>query len=99
MNPQRYWDADRQARFAKGLCFHCNDKYGPTNRCKTETLAIMDATREEVMPETEMVKDINDSQTSEFATISLHAILGKQPATTMKLQGILGKRRSANLGR
>ncbi|KAJ7947417.1 Transposon Tf2-1 polyprotein [Quillaja saponaria] len=88
------WDADRQARFAKGLCFSCNEKFGPGHRCKTVTFALLEANPdndEATLVEEEPEEDVNPNL-SEFAAISLHTILGKQTATTMKLKGKLGKR-------
>ncbi|KAJ7957493.1 Ty3/gypsy retrotransposon protein [Quillaja saponaria] len=90
----RQWDADCQARFAKGLCFCCNEKFGPGHRCKTGTFTLLEANpddNEATLVEEEPEEDV-DPNLSEFAAISLHAILGKQTASTMKLQGKVGKR-------
>lgn len=29
------WDAERQSRREKGLCFHCNERFSSGHRCKT----------------------------------------------------------------
>ena len=33
---------ERQARYLKGECFRCGEKYGPGHRCKTGTLKVLE---------------------------------------------------------
>ena len=34
-------EAEVQARREKGLCFHCNEKFSPSNHCKCELQIMM----------------------------------------------------------
>lgn len=84
----RLTDAEKQARFLKGECFRCGDKYGPGHRCKTGTFKTFEA--EEGDDEQPPHETINSNDVEEdTAEISLHAILGKSHPTTMKIQGTL----------
>lgn len=40
------WDAERQARLAKGLCFKCNEKFGLGHRFKP-SLSLLEITKED----------------------------------------------------
>lgn len=47
----------------------------------------------DIVPDEEEIRDeLEANQMSEFASISLQAILGKQTSTTMKLEGLIGKK-------
>lgn len=92
----RHWDAERQNRIAKGLCFRCNEKFGPGHRCKTGSLSLLELTDGNEgadRDEDNTPDDIPDSGSqADLAEISFNAILGKSAGTTMKLQGTICNR-------
>ncbi|PWA77496.1 retrotransposon gag domain, Retroviral aspartyl protease [Artemisia annua] len=65
----RLSDVEKQARYIRGECFRCGDKYGPGHRCKTGTFKFL-----EVADEGEGAAEDELEQTSELAKISLHAL-------------------------
>lgn len=84
----RQWDAERQARLAKGLCFRCNEKFQPGHKCKPSSLSLLEITEDE-SPEHEDAEGNldNDAADAELAEINFHAILGYPVGATLKLQG------------
>lgn len=43
-NSTRPWDAERQNRLANGLCFRCNEKFGPSHKCKIGSFSLLELT-------------------------------------------------------
>ncbi|KAD5318401.1 hypothetical protein E3N88_18347 [Mikania micrantha] len=82
--PLRISDSEKQARYLKGECFRCGDKYGPCHRYKTGTLKLLEI-EEANFPNVVEGEEV----ITEVAGISLHAILGKAHPTTMKIHGLL----------
>ena len=71
--PTKTWDSECQNRLAKGLCFRCNEKFGPSHRCKSSSFALMELTEN-----TQAEKQPNDADKVEeapndLAEISFHA--------------------------
>lgn len=89
----RPWDAERQARLAKGLCFRCNEKFQPGHKCKLSSLSLLKITEDE-SPEHEDAEGNldNDAADAELAEISFHAILGNSVGATLNLQGEIKER-------
>ncbi|KAF3660018.1 hypothetical protein FXO38_12339 [Capsicum annuum] len=89
----RAWDIEKQNCIAKGLCFICNEKFLPGNRCKTTSLTLMETNDNIEGGELveQMPSDIidRDASTNDLAEISFHAFLGDMKGTTMKPQGTL----------
>ncbi|CAH9112200.1 unnamed protein product [Cuscuta europaea] len=87
----RSWESERQLRRDKGLCFRCNEKFGPGHRCKTPTFSLLELTdsREEVKQEEVGSELSGEENLHDMAEISFHAILGKSTGATMKLRGSL----------
>ncbi|KAK1412796.1 hypothetical protein QVD17_34309 [Tagetes erecta] len=86
--PTRITDSEKQARFLRGECFRCGDKYGPGHRCKTGTLKSFEVdefSEEEPVSNTAKTESIQQGS----AEISLNAILGNSKPTTMKVYGML----------
>lgn len=76
-------------RKRKGLCFRCNDKYGPGHRCKK--LFLIQASQEDDDDDVEMELDTGtEEQAEEVPEISLHAIAGTRTLETMRVIGKLG---------
>jgi hypothetical protein len=70
---KRLTPKELKERQAKGLCFKCNDKYGPGHRCKR--LFMIEAYLEEE-EDGEQVMGEEESGPTEPPEISLHAITG-----------------------
>ncbi|KAI4323674.1 hypothetical protein L6164_023262 [Bauhinia variegata] len=88
----RTWEAEKQARRDKGLCFRYNEKFSPGHRYKQSGLAIMELADDEEKTE-EDDEPVSKAPMGDLAEISFHAIMGRTSSTTMKLQGtILGKK-------
>uniref|UniRef100_A0A2C9UQL6 Ty3 transposon capsid-like protein domain-containing protein n=1 Tax=Manihot esculenta TaxID=3983 RepID=A0A2C9UQL6_MANES len=81
------WD-ELNERKRLGLCFKCNEKFGPGHRCKK--LFSIQAVLEDSDEDTDM--EIEEQiPTSEIPAISLHAIAGFEGPKTMQLIGkVLG---------
>ncbi|WMV09213.1 hypothetical protein MTR67_002598 [Solanum verrucosum] len=82
-------NSEQQIRREKGLCYRCGDKCTPGHRCKPGTFAQL-----ELMQEENHVQSVDDNQNedilpTDLGEISFHAILGKEFASTLKLQGTL----------
>jgi hypothetical protein len=72
-------------RQEKGLCFKCNEKYGPRHRCKK--LLMIEA----YLREDEDGDGITQDEEEDTPEISLHAITIKDPTETMKTYGRIGQ--------
>nr|GEV09195.1 reverse transcriptase [Tanacetum cinerariifolium] len=82
---------------AKGLCFYCDQKYAPGNKC-TGHLYSLEVSVDEEDQEEEVCIDIevkDDTQvatyTKSFPRISLHALSGVSTFQTMRVRGYVGK--------
>ncbi|XP_038985807.1 uncharacterized protein LOC103721475 isoform X2 [Phoenix dactylifera] len=77
-------------RRRKGLCFRCNEKFGPGHRCKK--LFLIQACLEDSDEDVEMETDSCDEHPVETPEISLHAIAGTRAHETMRVKGSLRHR-------
>ncbi|KAK0580835.1 hypothetical protein LWI29_006834 [Acer saccharum] len=75
-------------RRRKGLCFRCNEKFGPGHQCKK--LFLIQACLEESDDDVEMDLDGGtEEQPMETPEISLHAMAGTFTTQTMRVRGRL----------
>ncbi|OIT28980.1 hypothetical protein A4A49_56216, partial [Nicotiana attenuata] len=89
----RVWDAERKIQMAKGLCYHCNEKFSPGHRCKFQNLSLMEIADEEQIIGDEVANaEVDETPEADLAEISFHAILGHSVSATMKLQGSINQR-------
>ncbi|XP_028113652.1 uncharacterized protein LOC114311688 [Camellia sinensis] len=87
---RRFSPTEIEEREQKGLCFHCNDKYGPRHVCKK--LFIMEACWPDedmdVEPDEHSNEHPNESEHHEDPpAISLHAMSGIHAPQTMRVLG------------
>jgi len=83
---KRLTPEELKERQEKGLCFKCNEKYGPGHRCKR--LFMIEAyLREE--EDGEEIAQVEEEEV--IPEISLHAMTGKDNPETMKIYGRIGK--------
>ncbi|KAF2291294.1 hypothetical protein GH714_022289 [Hevea brasiliensis] len=81
------WD-ELNERKRLGLCFKCNEKFGPGHRCKK--LFSIQAVLEDSDDDADMEIEEHDP-TEEIPAISLHAIAGFEGPETMRLTGTVEK--------
>ncbi|XP_026399723.1 uncharacterized protein LOC113295606 [Papaver somniferum] len=76
----------------QGLCFRCNDKFGPGHRCKK--LFMIQACFEDSDDDIDMEIEADDvvDQNDETPEISLHTIAGTHASLTMPVQGSIGNK-------
>ena len=80
---------EQQIRQEKGLCYRYRDKFTPGHRCKPGTFAQLELVQEENHVQSVDGNKNEDLPPTDLEKISFHAILGKQSASTLKLQGTL----------
>ncbi|XP_024028604.1 uncharacterized protein LOC112093764 [Morus notabilis] len=91
---RRLTDDEIQRRRAKGLCYRCDEKYGPGHRCKNQQLQVLLVSEEEE----EKVEDSVEAgeppieEAEGMAGISLNSLMGVSSANTLKLRGTIGSR-------
>lgn len=74
----------------KGLCFRCNEKFGPGHKCKPSSFSLLELTDGDLPTGGEDPNgDDDEPLADDLAEISFHAILGKTSGTTMKLLGTI----------
>ncbi|KAL4183717.1 hypothetical protein AMTRI_Chr11g99670 [Amborella trichopoda] len=71
----------------KGLFYNCNEKFGPSHRCKKLFLIEGSWSGDEDEDPTEIETTHNDAEVPE---ISIHAIPGVRSSQTMRVQGKMG---------
>ncbi|KAL7135293.1 hypothetical protein ABFS83_11G084000 [Erythranthe nasuta] len=83
------WE-ERQLRMTKGLCFRCNEKFGPGHRCKSSNFSLMELMENE-LPAIKEQDAINahaeDATVAGLAEISFHAMMGTSATSTMQILG------------
>jgi hypothetical protein len=99
--PPSRFDSLRAQRRAKGECFKCGGKYGPTHKCPDqvqlkvleeilESLQIEDPTPVDTDTDTSE-SETDNSDTEETMKISVQAMSGTTSKRSMRLQGQIGK--------
>lgn len=76
--------AELRDRRAKGLCFRCDDKWGPSHRCKSKVLLLLGV--DEDAPEI----DTDDSQSEDVSDdiSSLHALSSQLLGRSLRVSGV-----------
>ncbi|KAL8135097.1 hypothetical protein AgCh_009933 [Apium graveolens] len=80
----------------KGLCFHFDEKYAPGHECKKKLYVILEEENGENCIDEELdalLEEEPDEKKIEDATISIHAIMGSRGDHTLKIAGLMMKRR------
>lgn len=78
-------------RHRKGLCFKCNDKFGPRHVCKK--LFLIQATLKDSNEDIEMEEDgPSEEKIPDRPEISLHAIAGFRNPNTIRVKGCLSQK-------
>lgn len=94
---RRLSDSELQKKREKGLCFRCDEKWGPGHRCKKKELSVLlihDADEEEssqIDVTEEAVADLEAVELNQVAEVSLSSVVGLTTPKTMKLKGMVGE--------
>ncbi|GKB14724.1 putative mitochondrial protein, partial [Tanacetum coccineum] len=86
---KRLTDAEFADKRAKGICFRCDEKFGPEHRSLGKTLQVL------LVGEEDEIEDELDERSDELVhldmvEILLNSVMGFTSPHTMKIQGIIG---------
>ncbi|GJY46092.1 transposon ty3-I gag-pol polyprotein [Tanacetum coccineum] len=86
---KRLTKAELADKRSKGLCFKCDENFGPGHQCVKKTLHILlvDDNDSEEEEEEEAIRDEDDHVHLDMVEVSLNSVLGFTPPRTMKLHG------------
>ena len=91
---KRLSEREVQAKREKGLCYRCDEKWGPGHRCKRKELSVLltaDETEElevEVATEHNTMEHHNDESPEEnLPEVSLNSVMGLTSSKTLKMVG------------
>ncbi|KAJ9544173.1 hypothetical protein OSB04_023880 [Centaurea solstitialis] len=96
---RRLTDHEVQQKRALGLCYRCDEKYGPGHRCKKKEMSVLLVQAEE--QEGEITREEGE-KTLDTATvfemdkeveIHLNSVVGLTNPKTMKLEGVINEQR------
>nr|GEV60684.1 hypothetical protein [Tanacetum cinerariifolium] len=84
---------------SKGLCFKCDQKFGPGHICASRSLQVLLVDEEEEYEEEdgEELKMATDHAHLDMVEVTLNSVMGFTPNRTMKLRGKIGDREVAVL--
>ncbi|KAG6484069.1 hypothetical protein ZIOFF_060863 [Zingiber officinale] len=92
--PRRLTKEEIKERMAKGLCWHCDEKWHRGHQCKQKRILMIEpienSEEEDDFYEGETQDNINEVQDDSMA-ISVHALEGLQTLQTMKVKGFIKK--------
>ncbi|KAG6528131.1 hypothetical protein ZIOFF_010280 [Zingiber officinale] len=92
--PRRLTKEEIKERMAKGLCWHCDEKWHRGHQCKQKRILMIEpienSEEEDDFHEDETQDNINEVQYDSMA-ISVHALEGLQTLQTMKVKGFIKK--------
>ncbi|GJU49209.1 putative mitochondrial protein, partial [Tanacetum coccineum] len=84
-------DSELHKKRTKGLCFRCDQKYGPGHQCPSPILQVLlVGENDEESMEEEMEVEDDDHAHLDVIEVSLNSVMGFTSNHTMKLRGIIG---------
>nr|GEV04413.1 Ty3/gypsy retrotransposon protein [Tanacetum cinerariifolium] len=86
---KRLTDAEFADKRAKGICFRCDEKFGPGHRCPGKTLQVLLVGDEDEIEE-EFDEKSDEHVHLDMVEVSLNSVMGFTSPHTMKIQGIIG---------
>nr|XP_016495663.1 PREDICTED: uncharacterized protein LOC107814725 isoform X3 [Nicotiana tabacum] len=103
---KRLSDAEYQDKLRKGLCFCCDEKYGPNHRCNLKQLNLLivaaeddqegginEQTEEVISVGIDQLNVLGQTEPQKLMQLSLHSIAGFTSKKSLKVWGtILGKK-------
>ncbi|GKC58538.1 ty3-gypsy retrotransposon protein, partial [Tanacetum coccineum] len=72
---------------SKGLCFKCDEKYGPGHQCKSKSLQVLWVDEEDAYQEDEPF----EHEHLDSVEVSLNSVIGLTSPRTMKIRGTVGE--------
>ncbi|XP_028552383.1 uncharacterized protein LOC114580110 [Dendrobium catenatum] len=90
---RRLTEAELKDKRAKGLCYRCDEKFGPGHRCKDKLLQVLlveDPEGEEVEEELGGEEEGVDHLHLDMIEVSLNSVAGLTAHSTMKMEGRIG---------
>ena len=93
--------AEMQEKCSKGLCFRCDEKFGPSHRCKRRELQVLWMMDEEEIaedgknePEPSFLvsEPMNSNEEALPPSLSLSSLVGLSTPHLLKLRGQIGDR-------
>ncbi|GJY45837.1 putative mitochondrial protein [Tanacetum coccineum] len=96
---KRLTEAELADKRSKGLCFKCDQKFGPGHICASRSLQVLLVDEEEEYEEEDEkeLKMATDHAHLDMVEVSLNSVMGFTPNRTMKLRGKIGDREVAVL--
>ena len=90
---QRLTDSELQQKRAKGLCFHCDEKFAPGHNCANKHLQVLFLSEDDSNPKQE-ISNMEQANPNSFSSLNLsyNSLLGFTSSHTMKVRGQLGSR-------
>ena len=80
-------------RREKGLWYNCDEKYAPGHKCKAKFFLLVGEEEEQEpirLQEEEPVAESNESSTTVFPEVSMHALAGQISPRTIRVKGRIG---------
>ncbi|PKU67640.1 hypothetical protein MA16_Dca011218 [Dendrobium catenatum] len=84
-NFKRLTEKEMQEKWAKGLCFRCEEKYMPEHHCKDRTLQVLTVCDDEKIEGGE--EEMEEKLHLDLAEVSLNSVVGFTTNHTMKVKG------------
>ena len=82
-----------QARRENGLCYNCDEKFGPGHRCKKQQIFILE-TMEEADENFDIVEPLKEDEGHlQVPEISLHALFCVTTPKTMRVTSVIHGRK------
>ncbi|XP_031263269.1 uncharacterized protein LOC116121451 [Pistacia vera] len=90
---RRLTEAEIQVKRERGLCFRCDEKFGPNHRCKSKSLQILLAWEDDEPDDGDPTPDSKEEPVLEGNPVALlmNSIVGITSDKTLKIRGQLGR--------
>ncbi|GJY21422.1 putative mitochondrial protein [Tanacetum coccineum] len=84
---KRLTESEMAEKRSKGLCFKCDEKYGPGHQCKSKSLQVLWVDEEDAYQEDEPF----EHEHLDSVEVSLNSVIGLTSPRTMKIRGTVGE--------
>ena len=81
-----------QARREKGLCYNCDERFGPGHRCKRQQIFLLE-TMDDTAEHLETMELVQGEEEQSTLEISLHALSGVNTPQMMRVTGMIHGRK------
>lgn len=87
---RRLTEKELQDKRDRGVCYRCDDKWGPGHRCEKKELSVLLIDEEDEEEESEHHDTGHPESTELTSEVSLNSVVGLTNPKTMRLRGLLG---------